>query len=130
MTLDVQVVSPERVQYSGDARMVTCRTTDGELAFLTDHAPLIGALGIGQVRIATESGEDEVAAVHGGFVEVRNNKVVILSDVAELKDQIDVDRAKEAKSKAQSAVQADGDDEEARAALRRAEVRLQVAGAG
>ena len=130
MTLDVQVVSPERVQYSGEARMVTCRTTDGELAFLTDHAPLIGALGIGEVRIATESGDDEVAAVHGGFVEVRNNKVVILSDVAELKDQIDLDRAKEAKAKAQSAVQANPDDQEAKDALRRAEVRLQVAGAG
>ena len=130
MTLDVQVVSPERVQFSGEARMVTCRTTDGELAFLTDHAPLIGALGIGEVRIAQESGDDEVAAVHGGFVEVRNNKVVILSDVAELKDQIDVNRAKEAKTKAQSAVQANADDEEARAALRRAEVRLEVAGAG
>ena len=129
MTLDVQVVSPERVQFSGEARMVTCRTTDGELAFLTDHAPLIGALGIGEVRIAQESGDDEVAAVHGGFVEVRNNKVVILSDVAELKDQIDVNRAKEAQSRAQAAVQADADDEEAKAALRRAEVRLQVAGA-
>ncbi len=130
MTLDVQVVSPERVQFSGESTMVTCRTTDGELAFLTDHAPLIGALGIGEVRIATDSGDDEVAAVHGGFVEVRNNKVVILSDVAELKDQIDVNRAKEAKSRAQAAVQADADDQEAKDALRRAEVRLQVAGAG
>jgi len=130
LTLDVQVVSPERVQYSGEARMVTCRTTDGELAFLTDHAPLIGALGIGQVRIAQESGEDEVAAVHGGFVEVRNNKVVILSDVAELKDQIDVNRATEAKARAETALAADPDDAEAKAALRRAEIRLQVAGGG
>jgi len=130
LTLDVQVVSPERVQYSGEARMVTCRTTDGEIAFLTDHAPLIGALGIGEVRIAQEGGDDEVAAVHGGFVEVRNNKVVILSDVAELKAQIDVDRAKAAKAKAQAAIQANADDDDARAALRRAEVRLQVAGAG
>ena len=129
MTLAVEVVSPERVQYSGEARVVICRTTEGELAFLTDHAPLIGALGIGEVRIGQESGEDEVAAVHGGFVEVRNDKVVILSDVAELKEQIDVDRAKQAKSKAQTAVQASADDEDARAALRRAEVRLQVAGA-
>ena len=128
MTLAVEVVSPERVQYSGEARVVICRTTDGEIAFLTDHAPLIGALGIGEVRIGQESGEDEVAAVHGGFVEVRNNKVTILSDVAELKAQIDVGRATEAKSRAASAVQADGNDEDARAALRRAEVRLQVAG--
>ena len=129
MTLNVEVVSPERVLYSGEARVVICRTTDGELAFLTDHAPLIGALGIGEVRIGQESGEDEVAAVHGGFVEVRNNKVVILSDVAELKDQIDVERAKQAKSRAESAVQADGDDQEAKDALRRAIVRLEVAGA-
>lgn len=124
MTLNVEVVSPERVQYSGEARVVICRTTEGEVAFLTDHAPLIGALGIGEVRIGQESGEDEVAAVHGGFVEVRNNKVVILSDVAELKDQIDVGRAREAKERA---VQADAGDDEAQAALRRAEVRLQVA---
>jgi len=110
--------------------MVLCRTTEGEIAFLTGHAPLIGALGIGEVRIAQESGEDEVAAVHGGFVEVRNDKVVILSDVAELKTEIDVERAKEAKSKAQSAVQSDANDEDAKAALRRAEVRLQVAAAG
>ena len=129
MTLNVEVVSPERVLYSGEARVVICRTTDGELAFLTDHAPLIGALGIGEVRIGQESGEDEVAAVHGGFVEVRNNKVVILSDVAELKDQIDVERAKQAKSRAESAVQADSDDQEAKDALRRAIVRLEVAGA-
>ncbi len=129
MTLNVEVVSPERVQYSGEARVVICRTTEGEVAFLTDHAPLIGALGIGEVRIGQESGEDEVAAVHGGFVEVRNNKVVILSDVAELKEQIDVARAKEARTRAQSAVQADAGDDEAKAALRRAEVRLQVADA-
>ena len=129
MTLHVEVVSPERVQFSGDATMVRCRTTDGELAFLTGHAPLIGALGIGEVRIATEGGDDVYAAVHGGFVEVRDDKVVILSDVAELKDQIDVNRAKEAKSRAQSAVQSNADDEEAQDALRRAEVRLQVAGA-
>ena len=129
MTLHVEVVSPERVQFSGEATMVKCRTSDGEIAFLTGHAPLIGALGIGEVKIQTESGDDQVAAVHGGFVEVRDDKVVILSDVAELKDQIDVDRAREAKSRAQQAVQADADDEEARAALRRAEVRLEVAGA-
>ncbi|MEO7518864.1 MAG: ATP synthase F1 subunit epsilon [Acidimicrobiales bacterium] len=127
MTLAVEVVSPERVQFSGEARVVICRTTEGELAFLTDHAPLIGALGIGEVRIGQESGEEEVVAVHGGFVEVRNNKVTILSDVAELKAQIDVNRAKEAQSRAQAAVQADADDEEAKAALRRAEVRLEVA---
>ena len=128
MTLNVEVVSPERVLYSGEARVVICRTTDGELAFLTDHAPLIGALGIGEVRIATDSGDDEVAAVHGGFVEVRDNRVIILSDVAELASQIDVERARRAKQEAEQNAR-DENDTEAEAALRRANVRLEVAGA-
>lgn len=130
MALQVQVVSPERILWSGDAAMVTARTVDGgDIAFLNGHAPFVGALEIGQVTIRPEDGEDMVLAVHGGFVEVSNNEVSLLSDVAETADQIDADRARQALSRAQSAVQSDGDDEEAAAALRRAEIRLQVAGA-
>jgi len=130
VALQVQVVSPERILWSGDAAMVTARTVDGgDIAFLNGHAPFVGALEIGQVTIRPEDGEDMVLAVHGGFVEVSNNEVSLLSDVAETADQIDADRARQALSRAQSAVQSDGDDEEAAAALRRAEIRLQVAGA-
>jgi F-type H+-transporting ATPase subunit epsilon len=129
VTLRAEVVSPERILYSGDARMVLCRTTDGEIAFLTDHAPLVGALGIGEVRIdPAEAGAASVrVAVHGGFVEVRDNRVIILSDVAELAEQIDVDRARRAKASAEEALRADPDDEEAADALKRAEARLKVA---
>ena len=129
MTLRAEVVSPERILFSGDARMVLCRTTDGEIAFLTDHAPLVGALGIGEVRIdPADSGSESVrVAVHGGFVEVRNNRVIILSDVAELADQIDVERARRSKSEAEEALRTNPDDEEAADALKRAEARLKVA---
>jgi F-type H+-transporting ATPase subunit epsilon len=127
MALDVALVSPERILFSGEADMVVCRTSDGEIAFLTGHAPLVGSLGIGTVRIKQADGEEVRAAVHGGFVEVRDNRVSILSDVAELPDQIDVERARRAREEAERRIQA-GDDAGAEAALRRAHVRLELAG--
>jgi F-type H+-transporting ATPase subunit epsilon len=126
MTLQVELVSPERILWSGEADMVIARTIDGEIAFLTGHAPFIGALGIGRVQINTPTGEVVRAAVHGGFVEVSNNKVTILSDVAELAQDIDVARAQEALRRASTTV-ADADaDEQANARLR-AELRILVA---
>jgi F-type H+-transporting ATPase subunit epsilon len=67
--------------------------------------------------------------VHGGFVEVFNDHVIVLSDVAELPEQIDVPRAREAKDRAEVALRADEHDEDAKDALARAETRLDVAGA-
>ena len=128
MSMHVELVSPERILFQGEAEMVIARTTDGEIAFLSGHAPFIGALGIGQVRIQLEGGGEESAAVHGGFVEVSNNRVTILSDVAELADQIDVERARQAQERAERNAE-QLDDAEGEAALRRAHVRLQVAGA-
>ena len=87
------------------------------------------ALDIGAVRIKPAGGgPDVLAAVHGGFVEVSNDRVTILSDVAELADQIDVERARRAEERARR-VDEDRNDAEAEAALRRATTRLQVAGA-
>lgn len=127
--LDVQVVSPERVLYSGEASMVICRTTGGgDIAFLTDHAPFIGALATWPVQVVPADGPRVWLAVHGGFVEVSNNRVTVLSDVAELPDQIDTGRAQRAQEKAEADVRTDADDEDAKAALARAEVRLEVAG--
>ena len=130
MALQVDLVSPERILYSGEAEMVIARTAGGDIAFLSGHAPFLGALGIGAVRIKpVGGGGDEVAAVHGGFVEVRDDRVIILSDVAELASQIDVERARRAEAEAERRMR-DEDNAEAEAALRRANVRLQVAGGG
>ncbi len=129
MTLHVEVVSPERILWTGDADMVSARTLGGgDIAFLTGHAPFVGALDIGKVTVRPASGPDELVAVHGGFLEVSNDRVTILSDVAELASQIDVDRARRAQERADAA-RRPGDDAEAEAALRRAHVRLTVAGA-
>jgi F-type H+-transporting ATPase subunit epsilon len=127
--LTVDVVSPERVLYTGEADMLVCRTTDGEIAFLPGHAPFLGALGIGVVRSLLPERGEQAVAVHGGFVEVSNDRVIVLSDVAELAEQIDVERARRAKQRAEERLAADSEDEEAQAALLRAETRLEVAGA-
>ena len=127
MPMHVELVSPERILYSGDAEMVICRTVDGgDVAFLAEHAPFLGALAIRPVTVRTTEGDDVVAAVHGGFVHVRQNEVILLSDVAELADDIDTERARRAQQRAESQ-QGDMDEEEAEAALQRAKVRLEVA---
>jgi len=127
--LTVDIVSPERVLYTGDGDMVVCRTSEGEIAFLPGHVPFLGALGIGVVRSLLPERGEQAVAVHGGFVEVANDRVIVLSDVAELAEQIDVDRARRARQHAEERLSADPDDEEAQAALLRATTRLEVAGA-
>jgi F-type H+-transporting ATPase subunit epsilon len=126
--VDVQLVSPERVLFEGVGRMVVVRTLGGgDIAFEDNHAPFLGALADWPARVKFEDGTQEWFAVHGGFVEVSHNQVIILSDVAEPAAEIDVERATEAKERAEGALRADIDDELATAALLRAVVRLEVA---
>src|SRR5690606_25292879 len=108
--------------------MVSARTLGGgDIAFLTGHVPFVGALDIGQVTIRPTEGADELVAVHGGFIEVSNDRVTLLSDVAEIASQIDVERARRAEERAEAKLRTEH-DAEAEAALRRARVRLAVAG--
>lgn len=126
MTLHVDVVSPDRILWTGEANMVIARTVGGgEIAFLTGHTPLVGALEVSVVTIRSDAG-DQVVAVHGGFVEVSNDRVTVLSDVAELADHIDVARAEELRAWAEERLR-HSHDAEAEAALARARVRLDIA---
>ena len=127
MTLQVELVSPERILYSGEADIVIARTIgEGEIAFLTGHAPFVGALDIATLTIRSAEGQ-ELVAVHGGFIEVSNDVVTILSDLAELGSQIDVERARVASEQAERRLQQDH-DAEAEGNARRAHVRLAAAG--
>ena len=84
-TMQVELVSPERVVFSGEATQVITRTLGGgEIAFLPGHAPFLGALTENHTRITLADGSQLDVAVHGGFVQVADNKVSILSDIAEL----------------------------------------------
>jgi len=134
MPLLVELVSPERVAYTGEAKMVICRTTTGDIAFLPGHVPFIGVLATHPVRVLLEDGGEQIIAVHQGFVEVSppedgTTRVTILSDVCELSETIEVPRAQQAKGAAESALASDSEDVEAAAALLRANVRLSVANA-
>lgn len=131
MTLHVEVVSPEKVLWSGEAERVITRTDgEGDIAFLTGHTSFMGALGSGITEILQEGGAVINVAVHGGFVEVSDDRVSILSDVAELAEHVDVVRARRAKEAAEAALGRGGGEEEAelREALARAVTRLRAAG--
>ncbi|MEZ5322243.1 MAG: F0F1 ATP synthase subunit epsilon [Microthrixaceae bacterium] len=129
MSLRVELVSPERVAYSGEAKMVIARVASGDIAFLDGHIPFVGVLQTHPLRIVADDGAETVIAVHQGFVQVADDVVTILSDVCELADDIDVARAERARDAAEAALRADAADEDAVAGLLRARVRLDVAGA-
>ena len=129
--MDVQLVSPEQVLYQGVGKMVVVRTLGGgDIAFEDNHAPFLGALADWPARVKFEDGTQLWFAVHGGFVEVSDNHVIILSDVAELPNQIDIDRARAAETRAMDVLRSDPDDYDAQQALARAQARIEVATAG
>jgi F-type H+-transporting ATPase subunit epsilon len=109
-SLKVEVVSPERVLFSGEARQVITRTLDGgEIAFLPGHTTFLGALVENHTRIYLADGKVQDVAVHGGFVDVAPDHVTILSDSAELAENIDVVRARAAQERAQEAMRSEHD---------------------
>lgn len=124
--LHVELVAADRKVWSGDARMVIAKTTDGDLGVLPGHAPLLGVLLNGTVQIRQDNGDKPVvAAVHGGFLSVADDKVSVLAEVAELAGEIDVERAKAALDRARALLD---QDEDALAAAQRAETRIRAAG--
>ncbi|USG65405.1 F0F1 ATP synthase subunit epsilon [Brevibacillus ruminantium] len=127
--MTVEVVTPERVIFSGEANLVIARGVQGELGIMPNHMPLVTPLKIAPVRIKTEGGKEVVMAVSGGFMEVRGDKVTILAETAETPEDIDVARAKSAKERAEkrlSEKHPDLDVRRAERALQRALTRLQI----
>jgi F-type H+-transporting ATPase subunit epsilon len=121
--LHVELVAADRKVWSGEARILIARTTEGELGILPGHVPVLGVLESGLVTIRTTDGETVVAAVHGGFLSVADNNVSILAEVAELAEEIDVAEAEELLSRVQA-----GESDQDAEAQRRAETRLRAAG--
>ena len=130
-TIQVSVVTPDGKVYDGDVDMVSVRTVEGELGILPYHIPLVAPLTVGAVRLKKGTTVEKVA-VSGGFVEVRPDKVTILAEAAELPSGIDVDRAREAKERAQKRIDSARADEidfkRAELSLKKAMNRLDVAG--
>jgi F-type H+-transporting ATPase subunit epsilon len=134
--IKVEVVSPEQVLYSGEADMVITRTVEGgEIAFQAGHAPFLGALVENHTRIFQTDGSLQDIAVHRGFVEVSGDPTVvsILSDNAELAQDIDVDRAKAALERHEHTLRHETEEKEladAVAGKARAVARLKASGYG
>jgi F-type H+-transporting ATPase subunit epsilon len=105
MPLNVDLVSAERRVWSGEAGFVVARTLDGELGILPGHISLLGVLAEGfTVRITGgDAGDGIEAAAHGGFLSVSDDNVTILTEIAELSSEIDVERARAALARATSA---------------------------
>ncbi|MCL5056414.1 MAG: F0F1 ATP synthase subunit epsilon [Actinobacteria bacterium] len=128
-TQRLEIVTPEKKVFSGDVRFVVAPGELGQLGFLPNHAPLMSGLKIGLVKVEQE-GKTFKVAVSGGFVEVARNKVTILADSAEREDQINRERAEQAKERAEkrlSEKQSDLDIKRAEMALQRALNRLKAA---
>ena len=132
--LQVELVSPEEVVFSGEANMVITRTDGGgEIAFQAGHAPFLGTLVENHTRVFLSDGSVQDVAVHRGFVEVTGEKVSILSDNAELAQDIDVERAKAALERHELTLKTEKVEAaiaDAVAGKARAQARLAAAGIG
>ncbi|TDQ47955.1 F0F1 ATP synthase subunit epsilon [Actinorugispora endophytica] len=128
--LFVELVSPERELWAGEGDMVIAKTVDGEIGIQPGHVPVLALLApdaVVRVLGARETGEVR-AAVHGGFISVAGDRVSILAEVAEMAEEIDVERAKTALSGVEAGGGVPLDDEEAKERAARARSRLRAAG--
>jgi|SRR4051812_36061959 F-type H+-transporting ATPase subunit epsilon len=128
-TIKLEVVTPERKVIDDQAIEVQVPGRDGYLGILPGHAPLITELAVGEIAYRNSAGESKRLAVAWGFAEVLPDKVTILAEVAEKAEEIDVNRAQQAKQRAQSTLGGSAPDDAKAAAqseLERAENRLAV----
>jgi len=129
LPLHLEVITPERKVYEDDVDMVVAPASEGYVGILPHHVPLFTTLGPGEFKVK-KSGVEEVLAVFGGFMDVRGDRVVVLTDAAEPAEEIDASRAQQARERAQQVLAAGpasaADEQRARAELQRALVRLRV----
>ncbi|MNO68454.1 ATP synthase epsilon chain [compost metagenome] len=121
-TFLLEIVTPEHVVFSQEVNSLTVRGLEGELGILPGHIPFVTPLQVAPIVVKT-GGKDISIAVHGGFVEVQSEKVIILAESAELPEEIDVERAVAARERAERRLSANQD----RIDHRRAELALQRA---
>ena len=126
----LEIVTPQKVLFSGRVLSFSAPGVEGGFQVLTLHAPFLTMLSIGEVKVVQADGSTLRYATSGGFVEVRENKVLLLAETAELASVIDVSRAEAARDRAKERLEKmepETDVERARSALRRAANRLKIA---
>ena len=126
----VEIITPDRVFFTGEADMIELNTGDGQIGVYKNHIPLTTVLEPGVVVIHNDD-QQKVAAVHAGFAEILGEKVTLLAELAEWPDEIDINRAEAAKQRAEDRIAAKSetlDLKRAEYALHRALTRIDVAG--
>ena len=99
--INLQIITPEKIAYKDKADQITLPTGDGEITIMANHIPLISTMKHGEL-IVKNDGKEIPMAVCNGFIEVRKNCIIIMTDIAERVEEIDEQLAKEAKEKAQN----------------------------
>jgi len=126
----LQIITPGRVVFQDEASSVSAPGTQGGFQILHSHAPFVSTIEVGEIKVMNKNGHDLVYATSGGFVEVKENNVVVLAESAELAGEIDVPRAKAANERATQRLQSKDpgvDIERARLSMMRSLNRLRVA---
>lgn len=129
-TLYVEIVAPDRSAFRGEATSFRAPGVEGSFEVLYNHAPMIAATGVGPVTITTPGGESVQFATSGGFVEILDNRVIMVTETAEPVGEIDLERAKEAEERARERLRASQSVEDRAAAeadLERARNRARLA---
>ncbi|WP_215492668.1 F0F1 ATP synthase subunit epsilon [Fenollaria sporofastidiosus] len=124
--LYLKVVTPDKLFFEGDIDMLVARTIEGDVGILLNHSPLVTILDIGRLVIK-DGDERKVAACAGGYIDVRNNNITVVSDACEWEDEIDINRAERAKERASRKLEdKDTDTFKAELALKKAINRINV----
>ena len=126
--IKLDIVTPEDITYSEDIDVMEAPAIDGKIGILPRHAPLVTALNIGVLRVV-ENGEEIFISISEGFMEVKPEQINVVVRTAELPEEIDVERAQDARERAEERL--DSEDEKidktrAQAALQRAMARLRA----
>lgn len=124
--MEVQVLSPDHVLFSGEATEVYARSMEGQIGILPGHQPALLRLDVAPVKVRTE-GDERIFAVYGGFLEYRDDRLTVLADAAEEPEQIDRSAAESLLQDANDRLSSDPDDEEAKHDVKRAELALDLA---
>lgn len=132
-TFRLEVVTPDRVVLRDDEVIsLVVPGAEGYLGIMAGHAPLLGELKVGEIVVKHEDSGEHHLSTSGGFIKVGGNRAMLLVDSAEMAYEIDIDRAREAKRRAEEALARAGrekiDVERAHLALQRAMNRLHIAG--
>ena len=126
----LEVISPERIFYTGDVEMVELTTTEGDIGIYADHIPLTTIVAPGILTITEEGDQTKEASLLEGFMEITQDKVTILAQSCEWPDEIDMNRAVEARTRAERRLKsADANVNMSRAelALRKSLIRIELA---